>query len=207
MALLLAASAPAPARAHGPGDPCLGECGICATTSCGDGKCEVSAGETCVVCPDDCGACSAARCGDGRCDVNAEEWCYTCPDDCGLCPETRICNGLCEPEIGEACAPGPQPDAGAVDATPDVSVEQACADGQDNDGDGDTDCDDSDCVSSPSCGDAGLTSGVGPQASDGCAVGGRGAPASVIVLLALLLIGRLRSRSSPCGSRSGAAAR
>lgn len=192
----------APARAHGPGDPCPGECGLCAQPSCGDNKCDVPFGETCRTCTKDCGECTA-RCGDGKCDINAEEWCFTCPDDCGFCPEIRICNGTCEPQIGEACVFTAPPDAGPSDAPAPKIVEQSCGNQADDDGDGKTDCADSDCADSPLCTDAGTREGISKQPDpDGCRVAGshelpklRGVWGALLLLLLCGFLSRRRRRA------------
>jgi hypothetical protein len=53
-------------------------------STCGDGFCEASFGETTATCPIDCGFSEPApTCGDGVCE--ADESCSSCPDDCGTC--------------------------------------------------------------------------------------------------------------------------
>ncbi|MEK6608220.1 MAG: hypothetical protein AABZ30_11200 [Myxococcota bacterium] len=77
-----------------------GECDYCGLDcvyeciECGDGFCAKDEG--CSLCPEDCGDCTGGcECGDGSCaEWDCGEDCYGCPDDCGDCP---VCgNGDCE---------------------------------------------------------------------------------------------------------------
>lgn len=92
--------------------------------TCGNGKCDGAAGESCQVCPSDCGACPA-YCGDGAC--NGSETCKDCPLDCGVCPggcgdgkcdgsetcsncaaDCGQCPGSCSPLTQDGCPPAQQ---------------------------------------------------------------------------------------------------
>lgn len=72
--------------------------GYCYNPSvCGDGACDLNAGESPTTCPEDCG--SPGGCGDGVCDFNNGE-AGTCPQDCcgdGFCDpgEAAVCPGDC----------------------------------------------------------------------------------------------------------------
>lgn len=69
-----------------------------AGSTCGDGKCEAVAGESCVSCDADCGKCPAS-CGDNKCDAAAGEDCASCAQDCGIC----CGNSKCDTDKGESC--------------------------------------------------------------------------------------------------------
>ena len=67
---------------------------------CGDGECDVAAGESALTCPQDCcrcgdGACMAAGCGEGW-----VEGLMTCATDCAECG-----NGDCDPGEGPVKCP------------------------------------------------------------------------------------------------------
>jgi len=87
-------------------DSCVAQCQKCGTScvtpaKCGDGKCNVEIGESCVKCPQDCGKCGGV-CGDGICDGASGENCENCAGDCGKCGG-GCGNGACEPSAGESC--------------------------------------------------------------------------------------------------------
>jgi len=68
---------------------------------CGNGECDVVAGEDCEVCPQDCGSCTV--CGNGVCEPGQPvENPESCPEDCGLCGD-GVC-GMAELEEEHFCA-------------------------------------------------------------------------------------------------------
>jgi hypothetical protein len=79
---------------------------------CGDGVCDVNAGESCSSCAADCGACPVPLCGDGKCDPAAGEDCSTCTVDCGSC------GGSCD---HDKCTTG-----GPLDASCDKCTDAIC---------------------------------------------------------------------------------
>lgn len=81
------------------GCECASSCVSGTCQGCGDGACNMAAGESCMSCPADCGMC--AFCGNTICDPN--ETCSTCPGDCGSC----CGNASCDSALGESCASCP----------------------------------------------------------------------------------------------------
>lgn len=103
--------------------------------SCGNGTCELAAGEDMMMCPTDCAPFSGRACGNGTCD--ADESGITCAADCARDryfqpPAAEMCgNGTCEPtesalNCAADCAPRPTGgDTGAAtgDADADIPAE------------------------------------------------------------------------------------
>jgi hypothetical protein len=58
------------------------------TSSCGNGVCESSRGETASTCPDDCA--TSFVCGNGVCEGTKGETCTNCSTDCGSCAAGQL---------------------------------------------------------------------------------------------------------------------
>lgn len=118
--------------------------------SCGNGICEILAGESALTCPSDC---SGGVCGDGVCEPGEEN---SCPGDCHVCG-----NGLCESgEDAVNCGIDCPPTCGngICEANEEIecpfdcgAIEASCNNGFDDDGDGLVDCSDPDCSADPAC--------------------------------------------------------
>ena len=108
---------------------CPQDCGKCQPgQTCGDGFCDIAAGEDCKSCPLDCtnsaGGCGWG-CGDGLCDMVVGEDCQSCPKDCGQCQPGQGCgDGKCDPAT-EDCKSCPQDCANSAGG-----CNWGCGDGQ-----------------------------------------------------------------------------
>jgi len=134
----------------------------CGGFVCGDGSCDIPAGEGPCNCPDDCGLPEAENhpivCEDGL--DNDCDGAIDCADpECAgtpTCPPGCNSNGLCEPPLGENPCTCP-PDCGQ--AILEHPSQGNCQDGIDNNCNGLIDCADPDCATDPTC--------AGPVCGDG----------------------------------------
>lgn len=76
--------------------------GMLGCVTCGDGSCDLLAGEDCKTCPEDCPC--VELCGNNTCDPKEDA--TNCPEDCPKDPKEPSCgDGSCDPDEDSATCP------------------------------------------------------------------------------------------------------